>query len=100
MLLVCVISFYFISFLCFLCFLVHGRKESVFGKVASLRENWEDLEDMVKFNQIKERIKSEFLKLESKLDWVQIWILHMSWYFDHNFQLNYIIDVILLALES
>jgi hypothetical protein len=55
---------------------------------------------MVKFNQIKELIKSGFLKLESKSDWIQIWILHMSWYFDHNFQLNYWIEVILTVLES
>jgi hypothetical protein len=52
----------------FCVFVGHGRKESVFGKVPSLRENWEDIEDMIKFNQIKEMIKSEFLKLESKSD--------------------------------
>jgi hypothetical protein len=61
--------------------------------------NWEDQED-VKFNQINERIKSEFLQLESKSDWIQIWILHMSRYFDYNFQLEYRIVVIQVALES
>jgi hypothetical protein len=55
---------------------------------------------MVKFNQIKEMIKLKFLKLESKLDWIQIWILHMSRYFGHNFQFNYQIEVILVAFES
>mgnify|MGYP006873066365 CR=1 FL=1 len=55
---------------------------------------------MVKFNQIKEMINSEFLKLESKSDWIQIWILHMSRYFGHNFQLKYPIEVIQAALES
>jgi hypothetical protein len=55
---------------------------------------------MVKFNQIKEMIKLEFLKLESKSDWIQIWILHMSRYFDHNFQLKYWIEGILTVLES
>ena len=54
---------------------------------------------MVKFNQIKEMIKSEFLKLESKSDWIQIWILHISRYFDRNFQLNYLIEVIPMELK-
>ena len=40
--------------------------------------------DVVKFNQPKGRIKSEFLKLESKSDWIQIWILQMPQYFEHN----------------
>jgi hypothetical protein len=31
------------------------------------RTNWEDLEDVVKFNQINERIKSEFIKLELQI---------------------------------
>ena len=57
-LLFCDILFLF----CVFCvFVGYGRKESVFGKVTSLRENWEDLEDVVKFNQIKEMIKLEFL---------------------------------------
>jgi hypothetical protein len=55
---------------------------------------------VVKFNQIKEMIISEFLKLESKLDWIQNWILHMSRYFGHNFQFKYRIEVISVALES
>ena len=55
---------------------------------------------MVKFNQRKEMIKSEFLQLESKPDWIQIWIMYMSQYFDHNFQFKYWIEVILAALES
>jgi hypothetical protein len=62
--------------------------------------NWEDQEDVVKFNQINERIKSEFLQLESKSDWIKIWILHMSRYFDYNFPLEYRIEVIQVALES
>jgi hypothetical protein len=84
----------------FCVFVGYGRKESVSGKILSLRANWEDLEDVVKFNRIKERIKSEFIQLESKLDWIQIWILHMSWYFGHNFQLEYLIEVIIEAFES
>jgi hypothetical protein len=63
-------------------------------------ENWEDLEVVVKYNQIKEMIKSEFLKLKSKSDWIQIWILHMCLYFGQNFQLKYLIEVILMELES
>jgi hypothetical protein len=55
---------------------------------------------MVKFNQIKEMIKLEFLQLGSKSDWIQIWILHMSQYFSHNFQVKYHIEVILAALQS
>jgi len=55
---------------------------------------------MIKLNQIKEMIKSEFLKLESKLDWIQNWILHTSRYFDYNFHLRYPIEVIQEALES
>jgi hypothetical protein len=54
---------------------------------------------MVKFNQIKERIKSEFLHLESKSDQIEFHILNMSQYFDHNFQLKYRIKVIPVALE-
>ena len=56
-------------------------------------KNWEDLEDA-------ERMKSEFIKLESKSDCIQIWILHMSRYFAHNFMLKYRIEVIIEALES
>jgi hypothetical protein len=55
---------------------------------------------MVKFNQIKWRTKLEFLHEESKSDWIQIWILHMSQYFNHNFQLRYQIAMKLVALES
>ena len=55
---------------------------------------------MVKFNQLKEMIKLEFLKLESKSDWIQIWILHMFRYFEHNVYLKYLIKVIPAALES
>jgi hypothetical protein len=44
-------------------------------------------------------IKLEFLKLESKSYLIQIWILHMSQYFGHNFQLKYFIEVILAVLE-
>ena len=32
---------------------------------------------MVKFKEIKEMIKSKFLKLESKLDWIQSRIQHI-----------------------
>jgi hypothetical protein len=55
---------------------------------------------MVKFNQIKEMIKLEFIKLELKSDWIQIWILYMSQYFDYNFLLKYRIEVIPVTLES
>jgi hypothetical protein len=55
---------------------------------------------VVKFNQIKERIKSEFLQLESKLDWIEFQILNTFQYFGHNFQLKYWIKVILVELES
>jgi hypothetical protein len=55
---------------------------------------------VVKFNQIKERIKSEFLQLESKSDQIEFQILNMSQYFSHNFQLKYWIKVIPAALES
>jgi hypothetical protein len=54
---------------------------------------------VVKFNQIKERIKSEFLQFESKPDWIEFQILNISQYFGHNFQLKYRIKVILVALE-
>jgi hypothetical protein len=54
---------------------------------------------VVKFNQIKERIKSEFLQLESKSDRIEFQILNMSQYFDHNFYLKYRIKLILAALE-
>jgi hypothetical protein len=68
-------------------------------KFQASRINWEDLEDVVKFNQIKEMIKSKFIKLESKSDWIQIWIMHVSRYFGHNFQFKYRIEVIPMALE-
>jgi hypothetical protein len=55
---------------------------------------------VVKFNQIKGRIKSEFLQLESKSDRIEFQILNMSQYFAHNFQLKYQTKVILVALES
>jgi hypothetical protein len=55
---------------------------------------------MVKFNQIKEMINSEFLLLESNSDWIQIQILHISQYFDHKFPLKYWIEVIPMELES
>jgi hypothetical protein len=55
---------------------------------------------MVKFNQIKEMIKSEFSLLEIILDWIQIQILHMSQYFDYNFLLKYWIEVIQTSVES
>ena len=45
-------------------------------------------------------MKSEFINWSKKWDWIQIWILHMSWYFGHNFALKYWIEVILVALES
>ena len=38
--------------------------------------------------------------MEEKSDWIQIWILQISRYFDNNFQLKYRIKVILVALES
>jgi hypothetical protein len=95
-LLVCAILFHFYVFC---VFVGHGRKESVYGNVSSLKGKLGRPEDLVKFNQIKEMIKSEFIKLKSKPDWIQIWIMHMSRYFDHNFQLKYYIKVILAALE-
>jgi hypothetical protein len=55
---------------------------------------------VVKFNQNKERLKSEFLQLESKSDWIEFHILNMSPYFGHNFQVKYQIKVILAELES
>jgi hypothetical protein len=59
----------------------------------------EDIYDVVKFNQIKERIKLEFLHLESKSDRIEFQILNTSQYFGHNFQLKYLIKVIPVALE-
>jgi hypothetical protein len=44
-------------------------------------------------------IKLEFLQ-KSKSNWIQIWILHMSQCFDHNFWLKYHIAMKLVALES
>jgi hypothetical protein len=46
----------------------------------SLEEStlWEDLDDVVTLNQINEMIKSEFLWLESKADWIKFQILYMS----------------------
>ena len=70
------------------------EKEAFFKEFQASRENLEDLEDMVKFNQIKEMIKLQFLQLGSKSDWIQIRILHMSRYFDHNFQLKFQIEVL------
>ena len=49
--------------------------------------------------KIKERIKSEFLQLESKLDRIEFQILNMSQYFVHNFHLKYRIKVIQVKLE-
>ena len=69
------------------------EKEAFLEKFQASKANWKDLEDV-------ERIKSEFIKLESKSDWIQNWILHMSRYFGHNFQLKYQIEVILASLES
>jgi hypothetical protein len=54
---------------------------------------------VVKFNQIKEMIKSEFLQLKSKSDRIEFQILNTSQYFGHNFQLKYWIKLILVALE-
>jgi hypothetical protein len=45
-------------------------------------------------------IKSEFLQQESKSDWIQIWILHMSQCLDHNFCVRYRIAMKLVVLES
>jgi len=45
-------------------------------------------------------IKSEFPYKESKSDWIQIWIMHMSQCLDHNFCVNYQIAMKLVALES
>jgi hypothetical protein len=39
------------------------EKEVFLEKFQAQRANWEDLEDVIKFNQIKEMIKSEFIKL-------------------------------------
>jgi hypothetical protein len=54
---------------------------------------------VIKFNQIKERIKSEFLQLESKSDQIEFHILNMSLYFGHNFHFKYQIKVIPVSLE-
>jgi hypothetical protein len=54
---------------------------------------------VVKFNQIKERIKSEFLQLESKSDRIEFQILNTSQYFGHNFQIKYHIKVIPEEME-
>jgi uncharacterized membrane protein len=54
---------------------------------------------VVKFNQITERTKLEFLHLESKSDRIEFHILNTSQYFGHNFQLKYLIKVIPVALE-
>ena len=51
----------------------------------------DDIYDVVKFNQIKERVKSGFLHFESKSDRIEFQILNMSQYFGHNFQLKYLI---------
>jgi hypothetical protein len=55
---------------------------------------------MVKFDQIKEMIKSEFPQMKIISDWIQIQILHMLQYFDHNFLLKYQIEVIQTSVES
>jgi hypothetical protein len=55
---------------------------------------------VVEFNQIMEMIKSEFLQLESKLNWIKFQILDTSQYFSHNFHLKYWIKVIPTELES
>jgi hypothetical protein len=55
---------------------------------------------VVKFNQIKERINSEFLQFESKSDCIEFQILNMSQYFGYNFQFKYRIKVIQAALNS
>jgi hypothetical protein len=55
---------------------------------------------VVKFDQIKERIKLEFPKMEIISDWIQIQILHMFQCFDHNFLLQYQIKVIQKEVES
>jgi hypothetical protein len=55
---------------------------------------------VVKFNQIKEIIKSKFLHLESKSDRIEFQILNTSHYFGHNFELKYWIKVIPVVLES
>jgi hypothetical protein len=55
---------------------------------------------VVKFNQIKERIKSEFLHLESKSDRIEFHILTTPQYFSHNFEFKFRIKVIPSALES
>jgi hypothetical protein len=44
-------------------------------------------------------IKSEFLQLGSKSDWIQMWILHTYQYFDNNFILKSQIAMKLVALE-
>ena len=76
------------------------EQKAFLKKFQVYRANWEDLEDMIKFNQILKMIKSKFLKLESKSDLIQIWILHMFQYLDYNFYFKYLIKVILVALES
>jgi hypothetical protein len=76
------------------------EKEAFMEKLQAETANWEDLKYVVKFNQIKEMIKSEFIKLESKSGWIQIWILYISRYFCHNIQLKYWIQVIPMTLES
>ena len=55
---------------------------------------------MVKFDQIKEMIKSKFPKMEIISDWIQIQILHTFQCFDLNFLLKYLIEVIQMEVES
>jgi hypothetical protein len=69
------------------------ENEAFLEKFQAQRANWKDIEDV-------KRINLEFINWSQKSDWIEIWILHMSRYFDHNFPLKYRIEVIPAALES
>jgi hypothetical protein len=45
----------------------------------SLKEStlWENLDDVIIFNQIKQMTKLEFLQLELKSNWIKFQILHI-----------------------
>jgi hypothetical protein len=47
-----------------------------------------------------EGLNWNFFTKSQKSDWIQIWILHMSQYLNHNFCVRYWIAIKLVALES
>jgi hypothetical protein len=48
----------------------------------------------------REEVNRNFSTKSQKSDWIQIWILHISQYLDHNFCFRYWIATKLMALES